>query len=177
MIDGRTADDASRLTRINRRRMLALLGGSAAVIGTLGAYALYSRSPAPPSQGRWLIIRLSGPIESMKTGEVVALEPPPGSAFLMADGSGTNSRGQLASKGFLVRGRRGFIALAAECSHLGCRVNLSSGDPAKFVCPCHASTFALDGLPLHAGPAPGPLSHLEWQAGKDSTLMIAGVSA
>jgi menaquinol-cytochrome c reductase iron-sulfur subunit len=36
------------------------------------------------------------------------------------------------------------LAFSAECPHLGCAVNLSA-DRHSFVCPCHASAFALDG--------------------------------
>jgi cytochrome b6-f complex iron-sulfur subunit len=49
----------------------------------------------------------------------------------------------------------GFLALYRKCTHLGCAV---PWDPAqgKFVCPCHASTFEMDGELLNP-PAPRPL--------------------
>jgi len=49
----------------------------------------------------------------------------------------------------------GFLALYRKCTHLGCAV---PWDPAqgKFVCPCHASAFEMDGDLLNP-PAPRPL--------------------
>ena len=51
----------------------------------------------------------------------------------------------------------GFIALYRKCTHLGCAV---PWDPAegKFICPCHASEFEMDGQVLNP-PAPRPLDH------------------
>jgi menaquinol-cytochrome c reductase iron-sulfur subunit len=36
------------------------------------------------------------------------------------------------------------LALSSECPHLSCPVNLG-GDGKSFLCPCHNSTFAVDG--------------------------------
>ena len=49
----------------------------------------------------------------------------------------------------------GFLALYRKCTHLGCAV---PWDPAqgRFVCPCHASAFEMDGELLNP-PAPRPL--------------------
>jgi cytochrome b6-f complex iron-sulfur subunit len=49
----------------------------------------------------------------------------------------------------------GFLALYRKCTHLGCAV---PWEPAqgKFVCPCHASAFEVDGEVLNA-PAPRSL--------------------
>ncbi len=49
------------------------------------------------------------------------------------------------------------FALDLACTHLGCTVNVTSR---QLVCPCHGSTFALDGTPL-TGPATRPLGRLE----------------
>jgi Rieske Fe-S protein len=48
-------------------------------------------------------------------------------------------------------------AFSAECPHAGCAVDF---DGKQFVCPCHDSTFALDGSRLK-GPAPRGLDPLE----------------
>ena len=55
----------------------------------------------------------------------------------------------------VVRGRSGFKAFSASCTHLGCLVKW---DPAskKFRCPCHAGVFNLNGEVV-SGPAPAPL--------------------
>jgi menaquinol-cytochrome c reductase iron-sulfur subunit len=36
------------------------------------------------------------------------------------------------------------IALSSECPHLGCAINLTA-DGKAFLCPCHTSSFAIDG--------------------------------
>ena len=55
----------------------------------------------------------------------------------------------------LVREERGFYALRAVCTHLGCIPNWSASQQ-LFRCPCHGSTFAIAGHNLE-GPAPRPL--------------------
>ena len=49
----------------------------------------------------------------------------------------------------------GFLALSRECTHLGCTVPWDS-ESGRFVCPCHASAFDIEGAVLGA-PAPRPL--------------------
>ncbi|MBI1281848.1 MAG: Rieske 2Fe-2S domain-containing protein [Anaerolineaceae bacterium] len=49
----------------------------------------------------------------------------------------------------------GFIALYRKCSHLGCTVPWDQAQ-GKFVCPCHASAFEMNGQVLNT-PAPRPL--------------------
>ena len=58
------------------------------------------------------------------------------------------------------------VAFTPQCTHLGCAYHWD--DPSHtFVCPCHTSSFAIDGKVL-AGPAPRPLDRymVKIQAGK-----------
>lgn len=57
------------------------------------------------------------------------------------------------------------IALSAECPHLGCAVNLGA-DGVSFFCPCHTSSFALDGAVKNAVP-PRPMDTLDVQLSND----------
>lgn len=47
------------------------------------------------------------------------------------------------------------IAFAPSCTHLGCAFHYDEKSK-NYLCPCHTSTFDLEGRPL-AGPAPRPL--------------------
>lgn len=53
----------------------------------------------------------------------------------------------------------GMIAFAPQCTHLGCAYHWED-QKQQFVCPCHSSTFSLDGRVL-SGPAPRPLDRYE----------------
>ncbi len=55
----------------------------------------------------------------------------------------------------VIRGRSGFSAFSAVCTHLGCLVKWKRGDK-KFHCPCHAAVFDGKGQVV-SGPAPAPL--------------------
>jgi nitrite reductase/ring-hydroxylating ferredoxin subunit len=56
---------------------------------------------------------------------------------------------------YVVHVAEGFVALSAECTHLGCMTRFEEADK-KLSCPCHGSVFSLDGA-VAAGPAPKPL--------------------
>ena|SRR5579864_9224277 len=47
------------------------------------------------------------------------------------------------------------VAFAPQCTHLACAYHWDDGKH-EFVCPCHASTFSIDGK-VTGGPAPRPL--------------------
>lgn len=49
----------------------------------------------------------------------------------------------------------GFLALYRKCTHLGCAVPWNPEEQ-KFICPCHASEFEMDGQVLNP-PAPRPM--------------------
>jgi Rieske Fe-S protein len=54
----------------------------------------------------------------------------------------------------LRRSENEFLALSPVCTHLGCTVQK---EPDGFRCPCHGSTYALDGTVVR-GPAERPLT-------------------
>ncbi len=57
---------------------------------------------------------------------------------------------------WLVKGSdNNVVAFAPQCTHLGCAYHWDEAN-LNFLCPCHTSTFALDGKVL-SGPAPRPL--------------------
>lgn len=60
---------------------------------------------------------------------------------------------------WLVRHGDDVRALSTVCPHAGCAVDFDAARR-EFVCPCHDSTFALDGT-RRAGPAPRALDRLD----------------
>ncbi len=61
-----------------------------------------------------------------------------------------------AARAYVGHDQRGFYALVAICTHLGCTPRLEGK---QFACPCHGSHFGLNGEVL-AGPAKRPLDRI-----------------
>ncbi len=134
--------------------------------------------PAPPKNQKkgLLTVGLDTPLDQMKDDTVVKFNAPtsPNSAFVMADGGGDNSKGDLAFGGFVVKTNGKFSVFAQNCSHLGCSVAFNQ-NAKTFDCPCHGSRFHIDGTVLH-GPAAYPLSHLTWKQGdKPNVIQVDGL--
>jgi menaquinol-cytochrome c reductase iron-sulfur subunit len=64
------------------------------------------------------------------------------------------------------------VAFTSECPHLGCAINLTA-DGKDFLCPCHTSSFDLDGKPRNSVP-PRPMDQLEVEisAGGDPEVRV-----
>jgi cytochrome b6-f complex iron-sulfur subunit len=71
---------------------------------------------------------------------------------------------------YLINSAKGFYALSAVCTHLGC---LTAWKPELDViaCPCHGSRFNREGIKV-AGPAPQPLPRLKVWLAEDGFLMV-----
>lgn len=63
-----------------------------------------------------------------------------------------------------------FLALSAECTHLGCTPAWLSSQE-KFKCPCHGSGFRMGGMNFE-GPAPRPLDRVKITLGSDGQLLV-----
>src|SRR2546421_624470 len=88
----------------------------------------------------------------------------------------TPGRKALTRRNFIVWALGGLLgAIAITCPHLGCSYGLDTGGK-RFLCPCHGSTFNLEGQVLH-GPAVNPLSHLTWRRGdQPDVVLVDGVN-
>lgn len=133
-------DDLARpLTAIelDRRKALGLIGSGALVIAAAGTLITAIRF-LEPNAFLELDTRFTlGRPEDIAVGTVLVL---------------------VSQKVYVVRNERGFVALSAICTHLGCMTRYDA--EAKHVaCPCHGSRFALTGA-VTAGPAPRPLAHV-----------------
>jgi len=65
------------------------------------------------------------------------------------------------------------VAFAPQCTHLGCAYHWDESNH-NFLCPCHTSTFSIDGKVL-SGPAPRPLDRYAVKI-DGSTLQLGPVA-
>ncbi len=65
------------------------------------------------------------------------------------------------------------VAFAPQCTHLGCAYHWDE-QKQQFLCPCHTSTFSLDGS-VTSGPAPRALDRFESRIA-DGKILIGAVS-
>jgi len=61
------------------------------------------------------------------------------------------------------------VAFGPQCPHLGCAYHWVANKN-EFLCPCHASTFSIEGQVL-TGPAPRALDRLELKVEGDTLLL------
>ncbi|MEK6606479.1 MAG: Rieske (2Fe-2S) protein [Myxococcota bacterium] len=120
-----------------RRKFLGLLGSGALGIAALGTGVVTIRFLDPnvlfEEEARFAV----GRPEDIAPGTVIVLPR---------------------QKVYVVRDERGFFALSAVCTHLGCMTRYER-ERRGFACPCHGSRFDVAGR-VAAGPAPRPLRRL-----------------
>ena len=113
---------------------LGLLAG-AEFIGVTAGFLFTGKGNEEKTEARKLIE--AGPVDSFKPGSVTPFRG--GRFFLARLGDG------------------GFIAISLRCTHLGCSINWEE-DKKLFICPCHASSFNMNGDVLNP-PAPKALDY------------------
>ena len=72
----------------------------------------------------------------------------------------------------IVKDKNKIRFLSSKCTHLGCKIN--SFENNEFVCPCHGSTFTIEGKNTK-GPAAKPLKELAFSIDKESSEYIVNV--
>lgn len=154
--------------------MAGLLGTTVVAIGApLAVYTF----PAPAKESKSLLkILLGRVVDEIREGEAIRFDSPAQFGFVMADGGGVNSAGDLTFGGYIARSRGKLHVLGLTCPHLGCYY--ATATPAThFLCPCHGSQFDFAGNVIH-GPANSPLSHLTWQPSDEpDAILIEGQPA
>ncbi|CDQ43684.1 Ferredoxin subunit of nitrite reductase or a ring-hydroxylating dioxygenase [Mycolicibacterium neoaurum] len=131
---------------LGRRQMLV---GSTMAVGALGAAAACGSGDTPSAAPQ-------APSESAENTELAkTADVPVGSALVVDDVVLTQAQpGQI----------RGFSTV---CPHAGCAVSKVTG--AELICPCHGSSFGLDGAVI-TGPARGPLTPVDVVVRGDSVV-------
>jgi len=117
----------------SRRRLLEVTGFSAAAAV---AGAIFSRAVETPDTPLPKHQQLE-PDNAQWVAVMAASAVPPGTAARFTAG---------AVEGFIVNREGAIEALSAVCTHMGCILKFNA-TAARFDCPCHGATFALDGSP------------------------------
>jgi cytochrome b6-f complex iron-sulfur subunit len=71
---------------------------------------------------------------------------------------------------WIVRNEKGFYAIFAQCTHLGCTPRWLEAE-GKFKCPCHGSGFTMEAVNFE-GPAPRPLERVQITLAEDGQLLV-----
>ena len=71
---------------------------------------------------------------------------------------------------FIARDQKGFLALSARCTHLGCMV-VWNRDHHMFLCPCHGGKFDAEGRNVE-GPPPRPLNLYALRIDENGFLVV-----
>lgn len=148
-----TSHDDPRPT-VTRRAALSLLGASVAAVGGVAAMLRYA-TPARPAR-----------LRRVRAEQL----PPPGGATIVRGGGGN-------AVAVANRGDAGVLAFIPRCTHLGCSLTWrTAGQPVAgnvdyFDCPCHNSSFALDGRVLF-GPAARDLDRYGARLEADGSLVV-----
>jgi cytochrome b6-f complex iron-sulfur subunit len=133
--------DAEKGRARSRRRVLSWLWGGFGLVAVAEAgwvVLSFARSRRRPKAADASEVLVAGPVEAFAHDTVTAF--PAGRFYLVRRSDG------------------GFLALHRECPHLGCTVPWNAADH-RFDCPCHASSFDLEGRVL-SPPATRPLDRL-----------------
>ena len=142
-----SASNAEQPELTARRRALAWLAGGALGLTALATARAGVRFMAPP-----LTTQPPAPV-AVSAADIPALHGgryiPPARAYLMRD-------------------ERGYYAVSATCTHLGCLVEQGA---AGLRCPCHGSQYDRTGA-VATGPATRPLPHFAVAWGENGDIVI-----
>jgi len=137
-----------------------------------GLWALIGAALAIPA-GIYLLFppRLRKGPEWVKAGDLTQLQPraPEEFVFRRNRADGWKITSEKATAWVVKLSDREIIAYGPQCPHLGCAYHWDQENK-EFLCPCHASTFSIDGKVL-SGPAPRPLDRYEVKTEGNSLLL------
>ena len=153
--EGKSAPAAADVPRDESRRgalKVLVTAGSIAYAGALGAVgaSFVTSTAGEGARERWL---RAARLDDLPEGEPrrVVMVGDARDAFTVTPAE------QLGSV-WLVRKGNEVRALSATCPHLGCAIDLAA-DKKTFSCPCHTSSFVLEGA-TQSGPSPRAMDSL-----------------
>lgn len=126
-----------------------LMGLISAALGLpAAAYLLFP--PRTRKQGQWVEVGDIGSLPVNTPEEMV---------FRRTRVDGWKITSEKATAWVIRKSDKEVVAFAPQCTHLGCAYHWNE-QTHEFLCPCHTSTFSLDGKVL-TGPAPRALDRYE----------------
>lgn len=141
--------ETANRTLLGRRDFLTRLSWASMAAAAMGAIGLSVKSLWPlPGQASSSLLEVAHPQEILVGGVSERLY---GEHWI-----------------WVVRNQRGFYALSARCTHLGCRLRRAER---QFQCMCHGSVFSLDGEVL-TGPAARSLERVYIALNKDGRIVV-----
>ena len=122
-----------------------------------GVWGLISAALAVPAAVYLLFPKSSKEGEWVEAGDVSQLKPgePEEMKFRRNRTDGWKVSSEKTTAWVVKTPDNQLVAFAPQCTHLGCAYHWDDGAK-NFLCPCHTSTFSIDGKVL-TGPAPRPL--------------------
>jgi menaquinol-cytochrome c reductase iron-sulfur subunit len=137
-----------------------------------GLWALIGAALAIPA-GIYLLFppRLRKGPEWVKAGDLTQLQSrsPEELVFRLNRTDGWKITSEKATAWVVKLSDKEIVAYGPQCPHLGCAYHWDQKNN-EFLCPCHASTFSIDGKVL-SGPAPRPLDRYEVKIEGNSLLL------
>lgn len=134
--------------KLSRRQLLTGVGLGVLAVGAGWLFSARDRLSQPPATGN----EGAEPVEAGAPDEYAL-----GSLTFVQD-----------ARAYLGRDARGFYAIDANCTHMGCMSRLEG---AQFVCYCHGSRFTREGDPAN-GPATRALARLAVGRAANGHLLI-----
>lgn len=148
--------------RFHLGAIYSLMAAIGAALGIPAAGYLFLPGPSRKKE-EWVEVTEISKLDSKRPEEIV---------FRRNRKDGWKIRSEKTSAWIWKRPSGDVIAFAPSCTHLGCAFHYDDKQR-NYLCPCHTSTFDLEGRPLE-GPAPRPLDRYETRI-DDGKLLLGPV--
>lgn len=161
-------DDADGGRR--RRALLAIVAGGGAIAVAAGAPTIAAVIAPARSAGRGGVRYAVGKLDDLEIGvpKKVAIVGDE------VDGWTRAPKRKLGAVWLHRRGERDVEAFSATCPHLGCAIDAAldaAGNARGYECPCHDSSFGLDGA-RGSGPSPRGMDPLPVEIAADGVVSV-----
>ena len=160
----RVFGDFQEETHLNRRTFylicIYVIWATIGVVLAVPAAVYLLWPPRPRKQQEWTE---AGTVKELKLGTPSEL------VFRKNRVDGWKVTSEKSTAWVVKKSENEIVAFGPQCPHLGCAYHWVA-KKSEFLCPCHASTFSIEGEVL-TGPAPRALDRLELKVEGDTLLL------